>query len=123
MKTGFRGKPMSANFRLLVENARNMREHPTEIERLMWSLLSANKFGVNFRRQHIIGDYIVDFDCLSKGLIIEVDGEYHNADEQKEIDAIRTQWLEKQGFTVIRFTNEQVTNNMDYVIQTIENRL
>ena len=114
---------MSANFRFLVENARNMREHPTEIERLMWSLLSANKFGVNFRRQHIIGDYIVDFVCLSKGLIIEVDGEYHNADEQKEIDAIRTQWLEKQGFTVIRFTNEQVTNNMDYVIQTIENRL
>ena len=89
----------------------------------MWSLLSANKFGVNFRRQHIIGDYIVDFVCLSKGLIIEVDGEYHNADEQKEIDAIRTQWLEKQGFTVIRFTNDQVTNNMDYVIQTIENRL
>ena len=120
MKTGFRNKTISANFRQLAEHARYMREHPTEAERIMWYVLSANKFGVNFRRQHIIGEFVVDFACLAKSLVIEIDGGYHMNSEQHKEDEKRTEWLEKQGFTIIRFTNDEVLNNIDDVIRTIE---
>ena len=120
MKTGFRDRPISANFRFLAENARYMRQHPTEAELLMWTLLRGNRFGVNFRRQHIIGDYIVDFACLLRSLVIEIDGEYHQTNEQIKEDAIRTEWLKQRGFTVIRFKNDEIFNNLDYVNKTIE---
>lgn len=114
---------MSPNFRLLAEKARLMRNHPTEAEKLMWQILSGNRFGVNFRRQHIIGDYIVDFACLSKSLVIEIDGGYHDTEQQKQEDANRTEWLEQQGFSVIRFTNDEVFSKLDDVIQLIERYL
>lgn len=114
---------MSPNFRLLAEKARLMRNHPTEAEKLMWQILSGNRFGVNFRRQHIIGDCIVDFACLSKSLVIEIDGGYHDTEQQKQEDANRTEWLEQQGFSVIRFTNDEVFSKLDDVIQLIERYL
>ena len=76
-----------------------------------------------FRRQHIIDEFIVDFVCLEKNLIIEVDGGYHNTDEQKEADALRTQILTEIGFHVIRFKNEQVIGDIDYVLKHITNSL
>jgi len=79
--------------------------------------------GQKFLRQHIIGDYIVDFVCQENGLIIEVDGGYHAEREQQEDDAIRTSILEEQGFHVIRFTNEEVLFDIENVLETISNNI
>ena len=79
--------------------------------------------GCHFRQQHVVIDYIPDFICLSKQLIIEIDGGYHLADEQPERDAERTEELTRQGFRVIRFTNEEVLGDIDNVLKTISNEL
>lgn len=122
MKTGFRNN-VSANYALLRENALRMRNNPTETEQLLWQVLRGNRLGVKFRRQHIIGDYIADFACVSAGIVIEIDGGYHNNVEIKQEDEIRTNFLNERGFKVIRFSNEQVFNNLDDVISTIEKEL
>ena len=70
-----------------------------------------------FRRQHIIDTYIVDFVCIKKKLVIEVDGKIH--DYQTEYDAQRTQYLNLQGFRVVRFPNYDVVNNLNQVIAKI----
>ena len=72
-------------YKLLEGLAKKNRQYPTEAEKAMWELLKGNNLGVSFRRQHIIGDYIVDFVCLQKDLIIEIDGGYHAQKEQKNI--------------------------------------
>ena len=95
-------------YELLKEYAREMRKNPTEAEEVAWKVLGDEKTGYKFRRQHIIGDYIVDFVCLEKMLVVEIDGEYHNEWEQQIDDAARTVWLAIKGFRVIRFTNAQV---------------
>lgn len=74
-------------------------------------------------RQHIIGDYIVDFVCEDKGLILEIDGAYHNEPRQEESDKLRTLFLESMGFHVIRFTNEEVLENIESVIDRIKENL
>lgn len=123
MKTGFRKNTTSPNYTLLRSNAIKMRDNPTPAENLLWHVLRCNKFNVKFRRQHIIDDYIADFACISKGLIIEVDGEYHNSQEQKEEDALRSARLQSKGYRVMRFTNEQILNDIDHVITSIEREL
>lgn len=92
----------------------------TEAEMILWERLRYYPRPIRFRRQHIIGDYIVDFACLEKKLIIEVDGEYHSNDKQKEFDDLRTEYLNRLGFSVVRFTNEQVVNCINDVIAYIE---
>ena len=85
---------------------RTLRKNPTESERALWRRLRQRQFiGFKFRRQHLLGSYIVDFVCLEKKLIIEVDGGQHAecADDMK-----RTCWLENRGFHVLRFWNNQV---------------
>lgn len=74
-------------------------------------------------RQYVIADYIVDFVSLYEKLVIEVDGGYHAEREQQEDDAVRTDNLQKLGFTVIRFTNEQVLFDIDQTLATIERQL
>ena len=88
---------------LLKKNARKNRAKMTEAETILWERLRCYPRPIRFRRQHIIGDYIVDFACLQKMLVIEVDGEYHSTDEQKALDDLRTEYLNKIGFSVIRF--------------------
>jgi very-short-patch-repair endonuclease len=97
--------------------AENKQKKPTQAETLLWELLRNKKLGVKFRRQHIIDIYIVDFVCLSKKLIIEVDGAYHN--NRKEYDLIRTLVLNTKGFRLIRFTNQEVLHTTDKVINQI----
>ena len=75
--------------------------------------------GYKFRRQHIIGSYIADFVCLNKSLIIEVDGLIHQIPENKISDAERTFELNKLGFNVIRFTNDEICNAPDKVLSSI----
>ena len=105
---------------LLKNNARKNRAKMTEAETMLWERLRCYPRPIRFRRQHIIGDYIVDFACLQKMLVIEVDGEHHSTNEQKALDDIRTEYLNKIGFSVIRFTNEQVVNHIDDVLAHIE---
>ena len=78
------------------------------------------KLPFRFRRQHPIDDYIADFACVEKRLIIEVDGEYHNIPEQKAADAIRTECIEQKGFRVIRYHNDEVDNHIAEVIEEIK---
>lgn len=73
--------------------------------------------GLKFKRQHPIGDFIVDFYCGSQKLVIELDGESH--DTQLAYDEARTRWLRGQGYCVIRFANEEVVRQMDAVLETI----
>ena len=110
-------------YKLLKEKAKEMRMKPTHAEETMWELLRKHKIGEHFRRQHIIGDYIVDFVCLNKRLIIEVDGGYHFTPEQQEEDAIRESALKRYGFTILRFTNDEVLVEYENVIQSITSTL
>lgn len=108
---------------LLKEHAKRMRQMPTETESLLWRYLSQNYLGVPFRRQHIILDNIVDFVSLSAKLVIEVDGGYHDDLRQKYHDDLRTEELNRMGFRVIRFTNDEVYNEIEKVIGKIKNEL
>jgi 5-methyltetrahydrofolate--homocysteine methyltransferase len=108
------------NYRLLKEFALKMRNEPTDAERLLWNVLSGKKLeGHKIRRQHIIGNYIADFICLKSNLIIEIDGLIHQLPENMASDVERTQWLEKEGFRVIRITNNEVLSNLDAVLDKI----
>ena len=98
----------SMQYDLLKANAIENRKNPTEAESVLWDMLKGNNIGYHFRRQHIILDYIVDFICLDKGLVIELDGGYHNDPEQKEYDAQRTVHLQRLGYTELRFKNEEL---------------
>jgi very-short-patch-repair endonuclease len=90
-----------------------MRREPTEWEKQLWRHLSNSQLeGFKFRRQAAIPPFVVDFFCPSKGLIVEVDGETHVAED----DAKRDARLAMRGFTTIRFTNADVRDNMDGVL-------
>ena len=109
----------SALRKFAAENRRNM----TPAEKALWQQLRGQQLGVKFLRQYIIGNYIVDFFCPSKQLIIEVDGKYHYAEDNQDFDNIRDTYLSLQGYKVLRFINEQVLCNIDQVIATIQTQL
>lgn len=104
---------------MLREYARRNRENATLAEQYLWEHLRRKALGVDFLRQHIIGDYIVDFVSRHDGLVIEVDGGYHSEPQQQEDDVIRENYLERMGYHVMRFSNEEVLFNIDHVIKQI----
>ena len=106
----------SDRYNLLKDFAKQNRRNSTLAEDILWKNIRNKQFGVEFRRQHIIADFIADFVCIDKMLIIEVDGGYHSGKEQIEEDGVRTEILNNLGFRVVRFTNEEVQFNLDYVI-------
>lgn len=108
---------------ILKDFARKNRKEMTKSEDILWNTLRKNLQGYKFRRQHIIMDYIADFVCLSEKLVIEVDGGYHEEPEQQYDDQIRTDYLQKRGYRVIRFKNEEVTSDIKYVINKIKDEL
>jgi very-short-patch-repair endonuclease len=107
----------------LKDYSRANRSKATEAENALWQLVRGNKLGSRFRRQHAIDRYIVDFICLPAWLIIEVDGEYHFDIEQAEYDGGRIYDLQELGFHILRFTNEEVIQHLDYVLNLISNHL
>jgi ATP-dependent DNA helicase RecG len=113
----------TASYQQLKENARMMRRNPTEAEYVLWKYIRNNQLGYRFRRQQILDDYIVDFVCLEKKLIIEVDGKYHSDGEQREFDAMRQNKLQSEGYRMIRFTNEEVTTNIEQTVECIKKYL
>jgi 5-methyltetrahydrofolate--homocysteine methyltransferase len=109
-----------ANYKLLKDFVLNYRSQPTQAEDILWQMVKTKKLeGHKFRRQHIIGNYIADLVCLNKRLIIEIDGLIHQLPENKQLDEIRTQWLNEKGFKVTRFTNEEILNKPNEVIEII----
>ena len=108
-------------YRKLSEKAKEMRGVPTEAEKLLWKYLRANQLGVKFRRQHPLGDYIADFVCLEKRLVIELDGKSH--EETAEHDKFRDVLLSKLGFRTVRFTNEELFEDIENVLTKIRNCL
>jgi very-short-patch-repair endonuclease len=98
--------------------ARNLRDKQTDAERNLWSKLRRSQLnGVKFRRQQPVGDYIVDFISFEKRLIIEIDGSQHI--ESTMNDSVRTEYLESQGYQVIRFWNTDIMQNIEDVIDEI----
>ena len=108
-------------YALLKQFALENRQHSTEAEKALWSVLRRRNTGRKFLRQHIVGDYIADFICDEAGLIIEVDGGYHAEHQQQEDDAFRTSELESMGFHVMRFSNEEILFDIDNVLSQIDN--
>jgi len=106
---------------LLKEKAKEARKNPTEAESIIWERLRNKQIGYKIRRQHVIDRFIVDFVCLEKMTIIEIDGKIH--DTQIEEDRERTEILNKLGFSVIRFSNDEVITSIDEVISKISTNL
>lgn len=104
--------------------ARRLRRNQTDVEKILWQHLRNRRLnGVKFRRQHPIGRYIVDFVCREEALIVEVDGGQHNSELEKKRDVVRTAWLEKEGYKILRFWNNEVIENLDGVLQIISDFL
>ena len=96
----------------LFEKARNLRQHMTETEEILWQLLKGKQIlNLRFRAQHPIDIFIADFYCHPIKLVIEIDGGYHQRTEQREYDLGRTGELANWGIDVVRFTNEQIKND------------
>ena len=104
--------------------ARTLRKNLTQQERILWNILRNHQFyGLEFRRQYPIGDYIVDFICRDKKLIIEVDGGQHNRTESIVYDENRTKFLEEKGYRVLRFWNNEIDNNLEGVWEKLKREL
>ena len=104
--------------------SRELRKNMTDAERLLWSKLRMKQIkGSFFSRQKPLGGYIADFYCHKAKLVIEVDGGQHFSDDGIEYDKIRDEFLRSMELTVLRFTNIDVLNNIEGVIEIIENSL
>jgi very-short-patch-repair endonuclease len=106
------------------QNAKSMRREMTDAERRLWNELRAHRLmGLGFRRQVPIAGYIVDFACVDHRLVVEVDGSQHGNDRDLEYDAERTSRLRADGWTVLRFWNDEVLRSIndvcDGIIRTI----
>ena len=102
----------------LTEAAKELRKTSTDAERLLWRHLKAKQLdGLKFRRQEQIGNFIADFVCFEKNIIVEADGGQHALEKEK--DEERTQWLNSQGFTVLRFWNNEILTNIEGVLEAI----
>ncbi len=100
--------------------AREMRHAPTPAEDALWKHLRGRQLnGAKFRRQHAIDHYIVDFVCIERQLIIEVDGDIHARPDQNSYDAFRQRHLEEIGYRVLRFTNDAVMQSVTAVLEVI----
>jgi very-short-patch-repair endonuclease len=102
-----------------LQRSRELRRDATDAETKLWYALRARAFGdFKFRRQYPIGKFIADFCCVSKKLIVELDGSQHA--EQQGHDQERTSWFEKHGYRVIRFWNFEVAESLADVLDRIE---
>ena len=101
--------------------ARRLRQEATDVERILWFALRHRLYGWKFRRQHPIGQRVVDFACPERKLAIELDGGQHAL--RAEADARRSVELVQRGYRVIRFWNNEVLDNLDGVLETIRRAL
>ena len=106
----------------MLERAKSLRTNQTDAEQRLWYYLRAHRFmGMKFKRQKPVGNYIVDFVCFAPMLVVEIDGGQHA--EQVVYDRRRDTYLQGEGFTVLRFWNNQVLNETDAVLESIRQTL
>ncbi|MCK5400115.1 MAG: endonuclease domain-containing protein [Flavobacteriaceae bacterium] len=109
------------NRKYLKEFRRKLRNNPTKAESLLWKALRKSQLeDRKFRRQQSIENFIVDFCCPTEKLIVEVDGEVHNNFINNEYDFKRTELLNKLGYKIIRFTNEDIYKSLELVLEAIK---
>ena len=116
--TQINNKPILKKFRKALRN------NATRAERVLWKCLQKRQLGgYKFRRQHSVGNYILDFYCPEKRLAIELDGAHHYTDEGKEYDEVRTEYLAQHAIKVLRFENKKVFENqsqlLDFVLEEL----
>jgi very-short-patch-repair endonuclease len=108
----------------VFKKAKDLRKNETEGEKKLWSKLKKNQMmGLQFRRQHPINRFIVDFYCAKVKLVIEIDGSIHDLPENKEYDEGRSEILKDFGIKVIRFSNEQIIRNIEDSLIKIEKEI
>jgi len=103
----------------ILQHARDLRHPQTPAEQRVWAAVRNRGLGYKMRRQHPIHRYIADFYCVEAKLVIEIDGDTHAEPKQAEYDVARTEWLETHGHHVIRFSNREVYENLDGVLEKI----
>jgi very-short-patch-repair endonuclease len=104
----------------LITYAKHLRNRSTDAERILWSHIRAKHLdGLKFRRQHPLGNYIVDFICLERKVIIELDGSQHAEPAIQEYDRERGNWLENEGYRVLRFWDNDVLMNTKGILEVI----
>jgi very-short-patch-repair endonuclease len=104
----------------VTARARHLRRNATDVEKQLWQRLRGGQVaGVSFRRQYPIGTYVADFCALSQKLIVELDGSQHADDQDIKRDDARSQWLNAQGFRVLRFWNRDIVDNIGGVVEEI----
>ena len=106
----------------LTSLSQNLRKNQTKEENLLWFRFLKN-YPVQFRRQYVIGEYIVDFFCHKAKLIVELDGGGHYESEQIKKDILRTEYLSSQGLKVLRFTNLDIQKNFHSVCEEIDKQV
>ncbi len=106
----------------IFHRAKELRRATTPAERTLWKRLRNHQLnGLGFRRQHALGNLIVDFCCPERKYVIEIDGDTHA--NQVEYDEARTEWLAKYGWRVLRFTNRDIEKNLEGVLKVIADEL
>ncbi|MBI1806241.1 MAG: endonuclease domain-containing protein [Ignavibacteria bacterium] len=104
----------------IIEKARELRQHQTLAEELLWAHLRRHQFrGLKFKRQHRIGNFIVDFYCAKMRLVIEVKGGVHDIPAQRERDSARFEELHARNYHVLRIKNNEVLNDIGTVMKKI----
>jgi very-short-patch-repair endonuclease len=102
-----------------IQTARMLRKTMTDVERKLWSRLRSNQLGIKFRRQVPFGTYIADFMSLKEKIVIELDGSQHYQENAIRKDRVRDQYFKDEGFTVLRFSNTEIIENIDGVLDMI----
>jgi len=107
-----------------LNKAKSMRSNPTYEEHIIWEMVRAKRFlGLKFKRQVLIGNYIADFLCVDKNVVIELDGGQHNEDSNIIYDNKRTEYFEGNGYQVIRLWNNDIRNNLEGVYEYLSELL
>jgi very-short-patch-repair endonuclease len=111
------------NIPRLLDRRKELRKNQTPEEEKVWWYLKNKRLGFKFRRQHSVGGYILDFYCKEKRLVVEIDGEIHNTKEAGEYDKVRDKFFIELDYKVLRFTNDEVEQNIKNVIKMISHYL
>ena len=107
-----------------ISRARQLRMNSTEVEKRLWNRLRARQLdGHKFRRQHYVAGYYLDFACEELMVAVELDGGQHNEDGAKQRDEVRTARLQQSGWRVLRFWNNEVIENIEGVLESIQHAL
>jgi very-short-patch-repair endonuclease len=104
-------------------HAKAMRRALTYAETILWARLKGRQLGAQFRKQHPIGPYIADFACPQLCIVVEADGETHSTLAERQHDARRAEFIEQQGWTILRFWNGEIRDNTEGVLENIREAL